>query len=295
MAQYSIKELESLSGIKAHTIRIWEKRYRIVSPNRSATNIRSYSDDDLKKIMTVSLLNSHGIKISKIASLSSTEMASRVSDLSNRSTSTEVHIDRLVVAMVDLDEEVFENIINELISKHGLEYTIIEVAYPFLEKIGVLWLTGNISPVQEHFISNLLRQKILVAIDGLSIPKKTSDPVLMFLPEEELHEIGLLFCHYIVRKAGYRTYYMGQQVPYPDIQWFCKHYRPVAMITSITTSPNPQFVERYLSRLCADHRHVTILASGRLLQKIALKFPPNLQIFESTAQLKSLLKQLKRP
>ncbi len=289
MSQYSIKELEELSGIKAHTIRIWEKRYRIVSPQRTSTNIRFYSDDDLKKIITVSQLNNHGVKISKIAKLSQEELFGQMTELSKNQTDSQLHIDRLVVAMIDLDEENFESILIELIRQFGLEKTILEVAYPFLEKIGVLWLTGNINPVQEHFITNLLRQKILVAIDNLPLARKGSPSILLFLPDEELHELGLLFYYYITKKAGYRAFYMGQRVPYQDVRWFCQNQKPLAMITAITTSPAPSFVEDYLNRLCTENPTVSVLATGHVLRQIALKIPQNLRLFEDATQLKSLL------
>ncbi len=293
MAQYSIKELEELSGIKAHTIRIWEKRYGIVAPYRTATNIRLYSDNDLKKIITVSMLNNHGVKISKIAGLSPTELASRVIELSETQQSPEMHIDRLVMAMIDLDEENFETILNELIERLGFEKAILEVVYPFLEKIGVLWLTGNITPLQEHFITNLMRQKMLVAIDGLPLAGKKSPRVILFLPDDELHELGLLFNYYVVKKMGFRAYYMGQRTPYEDVRWFCVNHNPVAMITSITTSPSPGFVEQYLQRLCSEHPIIQVLAAGHNLKKMALKIPSNLHILDNVQHLKSLLQGIR--
>ncbi len=289
MSQYSIKELEELSGIKAHTIRIWEKRYGIVTPHRTPTNIRFYSDDDLKKIITISQLNSHGIKISKIAKLSHEELVNRMAELSKDQNDAHLHIDRLVVAMIDLDEENFESILNDLIRQFGLEKTIMDVAYPFLQKIGVLWLTGNINPVQEHFITNLLRQKIMVSIDGLPLAKKGSPRILLFLPDEELHELGLLFYYYVAKKSGYHTFYMGQRVPYQDVHWFCQNHKPVAMITAITTSPAPSFVQDYLQRLCSENPAVTVLATGHILRQMALKIPSNLHIFDNALQLKPLL------
>jgi DNA-binding transcriptional MerR regulator len=293
MGQYSIRELEDLSGIKAHTIRIWEKRYGIVSPHRTPTNIRLYSDADLKKLINVALLNNHGLKISKIASLSSSELVNRVTELSRKDDGPAMHIDRLVVAMVDLDEHKFEATIAELIARFGFEKTILNITYPFLEKIGVLWQTGNISPLQEHFISNLLRQKILVAIDALPLPPRRSPRVVLFLPEGELHELGLLFIHYLVKKSGYRTYYLGQQVPLADVEWFCLHHTPVAMITSITTSPPAPFVEGFLNRLCSLDPSVTLVAMGHKLSQMALRRPKNLFIPSEIQQLKTLLRDLK--
>lgn len=293
MAQYSIKELEELSGIKAHTIRIWEKRYGIVAPQRTATNIRLYSDEDLKKIIKVSLLNNHGLKISRIAQLNPSQLSDRVSEISESDTSPDLHIDRLVVAMVDLDEENFDAIVNELIQRFGFEKTILEIVYPFLEKIGVLWLTGHITPLQEHFITNLLRQKMLVAIDGLPPARKSAPRIILFLPDDELHELGLLFSYYLVKRAGFRCYYMGQRVPQNDINWFCENMKPVAMITNITTSPAPHLVEPYLQKLCSSHPKIQVMAAGHNLSKMALRIPQNLQILENPQQLRSRLETLK--
>lgn len=225
--------------------------------------------------------------------MSPTDLVNHVTQISEAQQTPEVHMDRLVMAMIDLDEENFERILNDLIMRFGFEKTILEVAYPFLEKIGVLWLTGNITPLQEHFISNLLRQKILVAIDGLPLAGKNSQRVILFLPDDELHELALLFNHYIAKKMGFRTYYMGQRVPYQDVKWFCENHRPVAMITSITTSPSPGFVEPYLQKLCAEHPSVAVLASGHNLKKMALKIPSNLHIFDNASHLKSLLQGIR--
>lgn len=294
MAQYSIKELEELSGIRAHTIRIWEKRYAILSPDRTSTNIRLYSDEDLKKVITVSLLNQNGLKISKIAKLTSEELSKRISQLSESQVTPAFHIDRLVMAMVDLDEEKFESTLGELIERFGFEPAILRIVYPFLEKIGILWLTDNITPLQEHFISNLLRQKILVAIDQLPLAPRTAPKVLLFLPPDEMHELGLLFNYYLVKKDGFRGYYMGQRVPDADVRWFCLHHKPVALVTNITTSPGPHFVEPYLQNLCLENPNITVLAGGPQPRKMALKIPKNLHIVENTNQFQSLLQGLRR-
>lgn len=293
VGQYSIKELEKLSGIKAHTIRIWEKRYRIVNPSRTNTNIRFYTDEDLKKIINVSVLNNHGIKISKIAQLSPVQLASEVSSLSAAKTDADIHIDQLMVSMIDLDEEAFEKGLAGLILRFGFENTITDIVYPFLEKIGVLWQTGNITPAQEHFISNLLRQKIIVAIDALPLAPKGTPGVLLFLPEDELHELGLLFYYYIVKKAGFRTYYLGQMVPYQDVLSICARHDPRIMITAITTSPTSVGVREYLNRLCKDRPHSRVLVSGQALKKNPIQGPANLKLFFTAGELKTLLRSFK--
>jgi DNA-binding transcriptional MerR regulator len=288
MGQYSIKELEQLSGIKAHTIRMWEKRHRIIEPSRTSTNIRYYSDLDLKKIINVSLLNTYGIKISKIADMSLEDMNKKVLELSELHNTRGGHIDQLVVAMIDMEEELFEKILNNLILRFGFEKTITEIVYPFLEKIGILWQTQNITPAHEHFISNLIRQKIIVAIDGLPLPQKTAKKILIFLPEGELHELGLLFYHFLIRKSGYRTYYLGQNVPHEDLVSVYKVHQPVLMITSVTSTPSIP-VETYLQRLANDFGETNILVSGFQVQKFNGFVPSNVQIFSTALELSKYL------
>ena len=219
MGNYSIKELEKLSGIKAHTIRIWEKRHSIIEPARTNTNIRYYSDEDLKKILNVSILNNHGFKISQIASLTRSDLVEHVKTLSEEKTDIGIYIDQLTLSMIDFDELKFEKLLAGYILKLGFERTLLEVVYPFLTKIGVLWLSNNISPIQEHFITNLIRQKIVVAIDGITIkPAEDAKKIVLFLPENEMHEIGLLFFHYLLKNMGFQTYYLGQYVPLADLE-----------------------------------------------------------------------------
>ena len=289
MGKFSIKELEQLSGIKAHTIRIWEKRHKLIAPKRTTTNIRYYSDDDLKKIINVSLLNNHGVKISKIVKLSEEELNTEVFQLSEEKTNSEIHIDQLVLSMIDLEEEQFEKVLSRLTLKVGFERAILEVVYPFLEKIGVLWHTGNISPAQEHFITNLIRQKIIVAIDSLPIPSKLSKRAILFLPENELHELGLLFCHYITRQFGLRTYYLGQSIPYRDLKSICEAHNPHYILTTISSSPQGSVIQGYLEKLCSDFSSAKVLVSGRALKKLTLTHPANLSLFENAQGLKRLL------
>jgi DNA-binding transcriptional MerR regulator len=288
MGKYSIKELERLSGIKAHTIRIWEKRHKIISPSRTSTNIRFYSDEDLKKIINVSTLNNSGIKISRIAEMSIEEMNKKVLEITEIKNDASANIDQLVVAMIDMEEELFEKILNRLILRYGFEKTMTEVIYPFLEKIGILWQTQNITPAHEHYISNLIRQKIIVAIDGLPIPPKTAKRVLLFLPETELHEIGLLFYHYLTRKAGHRTYYLGQNVPHADLLKVVDIHHPEILITSITSTLTEP-IESYFKKLSKDFHASLILASGLQVQKYKGLRVNNIQTLSTVNELVQFL------
>ncbi len=266
MGKYSIKELEKLSGIKAHTIRIWEKRHQLIEPQRTNTNIRYYSDEDLKKIINVSLLNTNGLKISKIAGMSSDEINRKILQLSETKSEAAIHIDQLVIAMVELDEEKFEKTLSTLILRFTFERTVVEIIYPFLEKIGVLWQTHHINPAHEHFISNLIRQKVIVAIDALPLPPKTSKRVLLYLPEHELHEIGLLFSHYRIRKAGLRTFYLGQTVPFADLKTAYEVHQPEIVLCAITSSLTRISLQNYIDKVANEFKNSTILLTGYQVQ-----------------------------
>jgi len=239
MAVYSIKEIEKLSGIKAHTIRIWEKRFGLIEPHRTNTNIRYYTDDDLKKILNVAVLNRQGIKISNIARLSDLELKEEIIRISNSSLSHNTLVDSLVIAMIDMDEYKLEAIIDKSISKIGLSTTVVDVLYPMLDKVGILWQSGDVYPAQEHFAANLIRQKIIGATDQLS---STYNPkgkkFLLILPEGEWHEIPLLFAQYLIKEANHEVLYLGQSVPYRDVLTIgaSKQFDYI-VISSTTTQP----------------------------------------------------------
>lgn len=237
MAVYSIKELENLSGIKAHTIRIWEKRYSLIDPHRTNTNIRYYTDEDLKKILNVAVLNRHGIKISNIAKLNDLELKEEIIRVAGASHSSDTIVDSMVMSMIDFDEYKLESLVEKSISKKGLKVTVLEVLAPFLQKVGILWQSGEVYPAQEHFVSFLIRQKIIAATDGLS---NTFNPngkkFLLLLPEGEWHEIGLLIAQYLIKEARHEVIYLGQSVPYSDVLAIGAAKKFDAVVISSTTS-----------------------------------------------------------
>jgi len=286
MGKYSIKELERLSGIKAHTIRIWEKRYHLIEPQRTSTNIRYYSDDELKKIINVSLLNNHGVKISHIADLDQESLIKKVLEFTEKKSEADVYINQMIVSMIDLDEEQFENQLAKLSVKFGIERTITEIIYPFLDRIGILWQTNNITPAQEHFISNMIRQKLIVAIDALPHPPKTARKALLFLPEAELHEIVLLFCHYLLKKEGMRVIYLGQMVPYADVKSIGLSLEPALFVTSIVSEQPPRELQNYINTLSNDFPYARIVATGGAVARIALSFPPNFRLADNVLKIK---------
>ncbi|HZY77880.1 MAG TPA: MerR family transcriptional regulator [Cyclobacteriaceae bacterium] len=289
MGKYSIKELERLSGIKAHTIRIWEKRHKLIEPSRTSTNIRYYSDDDLKKIINVSLLNNHGVKISHIADLDHEQLVQKVLEFTEKKSEADIYINQVIVSMIDLDEEQFEIQLNTLADKFGMEKTITDVIFPFLDRIGILWQTGNITPAQEHFVSNLVRQKLLVAVDKLPIPPKTAKSAVLFLPEYELHEIGLLFCYYILKKAGIRVFYLGQMVPYEDLKSIGRSHHPNFFVTSMISERLPKDLQNFVNTLSSDFPNSTIIATGGVLNRMALSFPPNFHLAANILKVKDFV------
>ncbi|MCK4748929.1 MAG: MerR family transcriptional regulator [Bacteroidales bacterium] len=244
MAVYSIKELENLSGIKAHTIRIWEKRYNLIEPHRTNTNIRYYTDCDLKKILNVALLNRKGIKISNIARLNDLELKEEIIRVSRSAQSQDTVVDSMAIAMIDLDEYKLEAIIDKSISKVGLKSTVIDVLYPFLDKVGILWQSGHVNPFQEHFVSNLIRQKIISATDQLpNTYSPKARKFLLILPEGEWHEIALLFAQYLLKASHHEVIYLGQSLPYSDVLSIgASKQFDFIMVSSTTTQPEFDFI-----------------------------------------------------
>ncbi|QSE96049.1 MerR family transcriptional regulator [Fulvivirga lutea] len=291
MGKYSIKELEALTGIKAHTIRIWEKRHNLIQPQRTSTNIRLYSDEDLKQILNVSILYNQGYKISKIANLSQPELLDKVTELTNeQQPEHELFIDQFTISMVEMDESKFHRMLSQAIIKFGFENTMNDIIYPFLRKIGILWLSNNINPAQEHFISNLIRQKIIVAIDGLDHDHtEKNQTALLFLPENEMHEIGLLFFHYLVKKKGYKTYYLGQNVPLPDLKKSVEKVKADILISAISYVGDEKELEKYLAVLHETFSDKKILIAGKPLIDRKNILPESIQTFRNPEELNSLL------
>ncbi len=263
MAIYSIKDLEKLSGIKAHTIRIWEQRYCLISPKRTATNIRYYEDEDLKLLLSIALLNRNGVKISKIVGMKSADILSQVAALSELSFDNGAELDALTLSMLEMDEYKFDRIISTNIQQLGFERAMLDVIYPFLEKLSVLWLTGSIVPVQEHFISNLIRQKLVVAIDKEPMSNvRGAKKFLIFLPEGETQELTMLFVHYLLKSRGHQVLYVGQNIQLDDLKDAARICAPDFVFTMITETFSRQPVQQYVDMLSAVLPDSSILLSG---------------------------------
>ncbi|MEO9891446.1 MerR family transcriptional regulator [Aurantibacter sp.] len=259
MATYSMAEVVTLTGINAHTLRKWESRYDFLVPNRTETNIRYYSDLQLRKLLNISILNRNGYRISKINKMSDEEVFEQVSKILIDSNQSD-EINALILSMIQLDELAFDNTINRIIKNNGLLNTVIDVIYPFLNQIGVLWTTHKAMPAQEHFISNLIRQKIFSAIENLPLAPKEAPKLILFLLEDEDHEIGLLLANYIARELGWRVYYLGTKVPLENIEKVIEITKP-QLLVSLFILIRPEWVKTNLNLLMSK-TDVPIALSG---------------------------------
>lgn len=263
MSSYSIKDLEHLSGIKAHTLRIWEQRYNFIEPKRTDTNIRYYSDDDLKLVLNISTLKENGYKISKIAKMNEEELNQEVLKIAETNLRFPDQINSLTLSMIDMDEDRFESILNNNILKYGFERTMLNIIYPFLAKIGMLWQTGSILPAQEHFISNLIRQKMTVAIDGQYVTERESKGKwLLYLPEGELHELSLMFAAFLLRARKFKVIYLGQNLPKSDLYSVKEIHEPDYVLTICTAAPKKSEVQEYIDEVADLFSSATMFVGG---------------------------------
>jgi|DewCreStandDraft_4_1066084.scaffolds.fasta_scaffold84257_1 DNA-binding transcriptional MerR regulator len=294
MSAYSIKDLERLSGIKAHTIRIWEKRYKLIEPKRTSSNIRTYCDSELKKLLNISILYRNGLKISKISTLTEKELTEKINQIVVHDSDTQSKIEGLTIAMTEYDEIKFERILSRAIMQYGFEDTIIKIIYPFIVKVGLLWQTNCINPAREHFITNLIRQKLFVAIDSLiNSEQNLSKQFLFFLPEREFHELGILFFAYMAKKRGHRIIYLGQSVPLSDVIDTVKCKSLDILVTAFVSSLNDdKEIIDYTEALSEKTGNLPLYISGAQALNINKKLPANVKIISSPAQFADELAKL---
>jgi DNA-binding transcriptional MerR regulator len=292
MDVYTIKDLENISGIKAHTIRIWEQRYSFLKPNRTDTNIRFYSNEELKKLLNVALLNKYGFKISHIDKMNLVEMTEKIQSLNQMEAMQERVINDLIQKMVDLEVDVFEEILDAYIVNEGVEKTITQIIYPFLEKIGILWLTNHINPGQEHFVTNIIRQKLIVGIDGVITPVQINKTVLLFLPENEYHELSLLFMNYLLKCRGVSTIYLGCSIPVKDVEYISRIKKPDYLFTHLTTSGARFNIDKFISNLQSSFPETPVIITGQLTNAYDKKTPNNMFIKRSFAEVMEFLSSL---
>ena len=285
---FSIKNLENITGIKAHTLRIWEKRYNLLQPERTDTNIRRYSLESLKKLLNITLLYNQGFKISKIAKLDENEIPILVRDIALKSSSEQVSINALKLAMVNFDTVMFDITFDELIRQHDFGFIFINIFMPLMRELGILWQTGAISPSHEHFITNLVKQKIHSQTE-LSQRTQTalnSDKIfVLFLPENEIHELGILFLNYHILTKGYKTIFLGQSLPTESLETLFTFSSKLNFVTYLTVEPNKDEIMDYLKDF---HRRILKDANSKLLifgpmqVEIDLgKMPEKIELFRS--------------
>ena len=286
---YSIKDLEVLSGVKAHTIRIWEKRYRLLTPGRTDTNIRYYNDDDLRRILNISLLVKNRYKISKVAKWSELQIRNTVLEVTGKSTSESDYVDRLILFMLNFDNQGFYRLTTEIISEKGLEEALTKVLFSLFERIGTYWMVGSIFPAQEHNITNIIRQKLIVEIDKLGVEAARNSSVLFFLPDNELHEMGLLFYSYIARKMGYNVIYLGQFVPFDDLLKITSHIKIDYVFTAFVNSITKSDLEQYLIKLKETFVQQKIFITGWQVQHHMPQLPRSVKIIKDYRELQKYL------
>jgi DNA-binding transcriptional MerR regulator len=250
-SKYSIKDLEKLSGIKAHTLRAWEQRYSLIEPFRTETNIRYYGDDHLKKILNIAVLVKSGMRISKVANLSTEEIRAAVIDAGRYQGNYESQINAFKIAMLDYDEYLFETVFNKCLIQFGTEETLNKILGKFIQEIGFLWQAGAINVSNEHFISSLVKQKLFAIIDQTMLPQLTdnSKSYVLYLPADELHELGLLYVYYYLKKLGHRVIYLGQSVPVEYLKEVAERTKVYQFVSIFTTTPHQDEIESYFEKI----------------------------------------------
>ena len=285
MNSFTIKDLENLSGIKAHTLRIWEQRYNFLKPSRTFTNIRYYSNEELKKVLNIALLNKYGYKISHIDKMNEAEIREKLLSLSQMEAQQERIVNELIKDMVDLNMENFEVTLDKFILARGIERAITQIIFPFMEKIGILWLTNHINPAQEHLVTNIVRQKLIVGIEGTSSAIKLNKTILLFLPEGEYHELGLLFMYYLLKSRGANVIYLGTSIPLNDVEYVVKLKHPDYLYCHLTTVGQNFNFDRFLGNMEKKFTHLPTIISGQLTNTYEKKIHPPIHFKRSFAEV----------
>ncbi len=290
---FSISDLENLSGIKAHTIRIWEKRYRLLSPERTKTNIRTYSLESLKKILNVALLNNNGYKISKIADLSEQEFKKAIASLIDKQIRSDYYIQEFILSMFAFDRLRFRQINTELKSKHSFEQRFEQFFMPLLMRIGLLWQSGVITPSHEHFIAVLIKEQLLLEIEVLdNTPCESEETYILFLPDGELHDIGMYYIYCCLLKKSKRVIYLGASVPLVDLENLLSLSSRINFVSSFTVAPESSTVEDYLkevkSKLLKSSKN-KFFAWGSVLETVKKSPSKQLLIASNILEIKDLI------
>lgn len=263
MNAFTIKDLENLSGIKAHTIRIWEQRYSFLRPQRTSTNIRYYTNDELKTVLNIALLNKYGYKISHIDRMTVQEVREKLISLLPVEAQQERIVNELLQYMIDLDLEGFEDVLDNFIMAKGIDKAISFLIFPFLERIGILWMESHLHPVQEHVVINIIRQKLVVGIESVLSHVTIDKKVVLFLPEGEFHELGLLYTYYLLKSRGVQVVYLGANVPFSDLEFIVKLKQPHYLYTHLTCVGGQFNLDRFVQKMKQHTPDVPLIVSGQ--------------------------------
>lgn len=250
LLRFHIRDLEQFTGVKAHTLRVWERRYGLLAPDRTDTNIRTYDLDELKVILNVAFLNQRGHKISRLAAMTADEREKLVRTTAMEDPGVDGILNTLVVAMLGFEEPIFDRICDRYEQEHGFRALVEQIFMKLLGRIGLLWQSSAICPAQEHFVSNLIRQRLIAATANQPTPTNTDSLHVLFLPDQEVHELGLLYVNYLLRSHGKRTLYLGQSVPVSDLAQVAKiHGGQLTYIAQFVVHPSAADAPRYLLEL----------------------------------------------
>ena len=290
---FLISQLQQFSGIKAHTLRMWEQRYNALTPNRSEGNTRYYDNTQLRRLLNIVSLMEMGHKVSKLSSMSDEELFALLDEVLKNNTSVddpiEYFIAQLIAAGLTYDESHFDKLLSHCLLRFGMKGSYVKVIYPMLVRVGLMWTTDEMPQTQEHFISNLIRQKLFSAIDSLPPAKSVSNSWLLFLPENEFHEIGLLFANYLIRQAGYKVIYLGSNVSYETLINAVQEIDPLNLLFFLVHYDFPQDSQEYLAKLTEKFKHQNIYLSGNVKLISQLTITNNIKWIRSVDDLEEQL------
>ncbi|MFV5689142.1 MerR family transcriptional regulator [Flavobacterium sp. ZT3R25] len=287
---FSIKDLENLSGIKAHTIRIWEKRYDILQPMRTDTNIRLYDLASLQKLLNITLLHDYGYKISKIATYPQEKIPSLVREIISTKNAKNHAISAFKMAMMNFDQELFFNTYNWLIAEKSFKEIFHQVFIPLMNELGLLWQSDTITPAHEHFVSYLIKQKLLVNTEKLQVLKQTKfDKIFVLsLPMNEIHELGLMYLNYEILLNGYKTIYLGESMPIENLKDLKKHFNSIVFVSYLTVQPDRDSINEYVTKMTDElvDDSTELWFTGRLVEFINKEeLSDKISIFDSISEL----------
>jgi DNA-binding transcriptional MerR regulator len=289
MQKFTIRDIENMCDIKAHTLRIWEQRYNFISPKRTDGQQRYYENEDLKRLLRIAFLYHHGWRISKIDALTEEEIIYQVRTIEKTSGEYQHFILTLIEAAIDFDEKAFNTVLDELIQKFGVEITISRICYPFLKRVGMLWMTNNIIPAQEHFSSYIVQHKIIAETNNLDIASNSKSCILLYTPDGEFHEIPLLFMNYLLKKYGWQTIYLGANIKMQQVIEVAQRQEIVFIFTHIITNFTRFDIDDYFEMLCTKFPDKTIIASGASALEAQRQFI-NLKVLRSDVDIYNFIK-----